>query len=682
MSQPKRTSSLWLLCLLALGVVYGDIGTSVLYAVHEIFFPKSNHGIPISRENVLGAMSLVLLALNTIICLKYIVFVLRADHHGEGGMFALLSKIHGKRLSIGRISVAPLLVGLLILASGLLIGDGAITPAISVMGAVEGLTVITPIFKPYVVPITIVILLGLFWFQARGTAGVGRVFGPVVLFWLLAIGSIGTLSILETPDVLLALWPGYAVEFLWQHDLYTNLKVLGAIMLVITGGEALYADLGHFGKKPIRVSWVLVYIALTLNYLGQGAYLLSGRAITEGNIFFSMVPFGEIGLVLMVPLATLAAIIASQALITGLFSLIAQANALGLFPRVFTLHTSSTERGQIYQPSVNWVLCIGCILLVVQFQSASNLAAAYGLAVATVMLITSLALIPIAITEWRWSAWKATLLFGGFALMEGTFLVANSLKFTHGGWVPVVIGVVMFVLMRTWQWGRTAVAQAFQTFRRKELEWLFAIKEQLGDLRQALAERLYFAADLVRGSQTVVEIDRGIVFLSSQSISSGKDPIPIVLHIFLKRYGALPRYVTIFHVAMDPERPWVPANERYEVKNFGYGTHMVTAHYGFMEVRDVNIRKDLGILHAQGQIELNAEQWDIEGGEEEILIDKNLPTLLRWRARLYHLLLRFSTPAYRHFGLDGDAGLSKSLIPIRFMKTGTAVVEMPEYEGR
>jgi KUP system potassium uptake protein len=404
-----------LLIVAACGVVYGDIGTSVLYTLREIFFGAHTYGqIPLTRDNVIGAVSLIFWSLLLLITLKYICFVLYADHHGEGGVFALLGLLNGAKYR-----GAGVVTGLLILAAGLLYGDGLITPAISILSAVEGLEYMTAWFQPYVMWIAAGLVLALFAVQSKGTAKVGLWFGWCIVLWLASLG--------------------------WAH----TLVVLGFVMLAVTGGEAMYADLGHFGRQPIQVGWLgLAAPCLLLNYGGQGAFLLGhlagGGTLPEKlHVFYgtcnAVVP-GLGPLFLMVSLATMATIIASQALISGAFSLTAQAIALGYGGRMEITHTSTAHEGQVYIRTLNWLLCAGCLVLIFAFQASSHLAAAYGLAVSGVMLSTSLAMMPLAVLRWRWSVLRASLLFGFFAGMEGLFLVANSLKFLAGGFVPLAIG--------------------------------------------------------------------------------------------------------------------------------------------------------------------------------------------------------------------------------------------------
>ena len=457
------------LALGAVGVVYGDIGTSPLYAVNEIFFGHG-HVAPLPG-GARGCISLVVWALIVVVALKYVLFVLRADNDGEGGVFALYGLLHRYKEKGLRY-----LLFALMLAAGLLFGDGVITPAISVLSAVEGLDVVTPMFEHAIVPITIVILTGLFSIRFRGTETVGRVFGPILIVWFLTIAGIGALQISRHPQILEALNPYWGALFLLRGGVRVSLLVLGSVMLTVTGGEALYADMGHFGKGPIRVGWFgLVFPALLLNYLGQGAFIASSAPVVGQNLFYSTVPRAFV--LPMVVLSTLATIIASQALISGAFSLASQGVGLGLFPRLRVVHTHHAHEGQIYVPFVNWSLCAGCILLVVTFGSSSALASAYGLAVSGVMVATSLAMVPLAWLTWRWSRLLATLLFGSFAACDGAFLLANSLKFLEGGFVPLTLGLALFVVMITWRWGRKATFAAYSSKHTMAMSELIARKK-------------------------------------------------------------------------------------------------------------------------------------------------------------------------------------------------------------
>ena len=429
----SRTRGFASLTIGALGVVFGDIGTSPLYAIDQIF--QGPAAVEASPENALGAISLAIWTITLVVAVKYALLVLRAQNDGEGGVFALYGLLHKYRFQGARILLWALMLG-----AGLLFGDGMITPAISVLSAVEGLEVATPAFAPYVAPLTIAILTGLFAIQFKGASGVGRLFGPLVFVWFVVIAGFGLTEILRTPEILAAFNPVYGLGFLGRSGPREAMLILGALMLVITGGEAMYADLGHFGARPIRVAWfTVVFPALLLNYLGQGAHLLSGAPIVGGKLFFSLVPAPL--LLPTVLLATVATVIASQALISGAFSLTWQAIGIGLAPRIDVQHTHHAHEGQIYIPATNWGLYAGCIALVIAFGSSTAIAAAYGLAVAGVMLITSIAMIMVARRYWRWSWLQTALVWGPLTFVNAAFLVASSMKFLEGGFVPLTVGV-------------------------------------------------------------------------------------------------------------------------------------------------------------------------------------------------------------------------------------------------
>ena len=447
-TQSGQSPRLAVTTLAALGVVYGDIGTSPLYAFRECF--HGMHGVAVDPRNLTGAASLIVWSLLLVVTVKYLFIVLKFDNRGEGGILALSALIRGAVKSLG--GKDPRKIMLLGLAGAALIyADGMLTPAISVLSAVEGLAVSAPMLSHWAVPLAVLILGGLFAIQQFGTGHVGKLFGPVVVTWFLTLGILGAASVVQNPQVLVALSPYEGVRFLcqeWRHAL----PLLAAVFLALTGGEALYADLGHFGTKPIRVGWFsLVLPALALNYLGQAA-LLTAYPSAIRNPFFLLAP--ESLRFPLTLLATAAAIVASQALISGAFSLTTQAIQLGCLPRFRVRYTSEHSIGQVYVPAVNWLLAASCILLVVEFQTSSALAGAYGIAIALTMAITSILLYSAARTEWRWSALKAGLMTGVFLTVDGAFLVANSLKIVHGGWVPLVVGGGIMSLMMIWMWGR------------------------------------------------------------------------------------------------------------------------------------------------------------------------------------------------------------------------------------
>jgi KUP system potassium uptake protein len=621
----------------ALGVVYGDIGTSPLYAVNEIFF---GHGhVTPTPGNVLGCISLVLWALTVVVALKYIVFVLRADNDGEGGVFALYGLLHKYK----RRGTALLLAGLM-LGAGLVFGDGVITPAISVLSAVEGLRVATPMFAGAVVPLTAAILTALFAIQYKGTAGVGRIFGPMLICWFVAIGALGAPQVAHHPEILYALNPVYGLRFLRGVGLRPSLLMLGALMLVVTGGEALYADMGHFGARPIRLGWfALVYPALVVNYLGQGAFLLGGAPVAGGKLFFNLAPRAL--LLPTVALATAATIIASQALISGAFSLASQGMALGLLPRLRIVHTHHAHAGQVYMPFVNWALYLGAILLVVVFRSSSALASAYGLAVSGEMVATSVAMLAVGRLYWKWSVPASVLLFGAFAAIDATFLTANSLKFLEGGFIPFTLGVLLFVVMVTWRWGRKATFAAYS------------------------AKYTMTMAELIRiHRRSEFFMERNALLMVPKPLRSEHDHTPALLQLLWDRYGVLPRNL-IFVEVVHRKVPYVH-DDRYLVTVFQRDPHhgsiiSVTLSFGFME--DPNVERILEELAGHREIDLPADvhKWIVHVSMENLLPSKAMSLAGRFRLRLFALLRHVSQPAHYYYGLGDAVQLSAEIMPVR-----------------
>src|SRR5258707_2095632 len=450
-----HAGSPWFLALTALGVVYGDIGTSPLYAF-QVALAGIGHPVPTAAD-VLGIVSLIFWALMAMVWLKYVVFVLRADNDGEGGILALLSLVASERVANGPRTQILVLLG--IVGAALLYGDGVITPAISVLSAMEGLKLVTPAFDKFILPFTLAILIGLFMMQRRGTASIGRLFGPVMVIWFVVIGLLGVINIWAAPEILKALSPDAAARFVLANPVVA-FAVMGGVFLALTGAEALYADMGHVGPTAIRRAWfVLVLPALLLNYFGQGALVLADPKAIDSP-FYKLAPTWA--LIPLVALAALATIIASQALISGVFSLTRQAMQLGLCPRVRIVPTSSEEAGQIYVPTANWLLMIGTLLIVVLFKSSENLAGAYGIAVSGTMLITTILLYRVAITRWKWPPAFAILIIVGFGAVDSIFLASNSLKIFEGGWFPITVGCAMVGLMLCWQRGSSLVRQRLQ----------------------------------------------------------------------------------------------------------------------------------------------------------------------------------------------------------------------------
>jgi KUP system potassium uptake protein len=683
-----RRGAFALLVVAACGVVYGDIGTSVLYTFREIFFgPHTSGHVPITHENVLGAVSLVFWALLLLVCVKYTFFVLYADHHGEGGTFAILGLLQGAKF-LG----AGILIGvMLILSAGLLFGEGLITPAISILSAVEGLEYMTDRFKPYIVWISAAILVALFSVQRIGTARVGLWFGYCTLIWFFCIGLIGAVQVWGHPQVLWALNPWYGFAFLQTIGFSNTLIVLGFVTLAVTGVEAMYADMGHFGRRPIQFGWLLVaFPCLLLQYFGQGAFLVGELHDGESlpammHLFyatFSDVFPGTAPLIFMVGLATVATIIASQALISGAFSLAAQAIALGYGGRMEITHTSIEHEGQIYIRTLNWLLCAGCLVLIFTFQSSSSLAAAYGLAVSAVMLNTSISMIAVATVKWSWSVWRAVLLFGFFACIEGTFLFANSLKFFQGGFVPLLIGGGLFVAMSNYHWGRIdLIASAYAEYANlRTMSWFLELKQRL----------IAHGGVLRDGLRTLMEAERTDVFMISRPVTQKTDGVPVILRAYLKRHGTVARNLLLLSL-QSHNLPTVQGEKQYEIIPLGANVWVIIAHYGFMQKPYVpGILLELSVHPAFRQLDLSLA--NIEIGEEELLVNPETPWFRKLWVWLFTLQLKVSVPAHRYFGLvwdhptemEGIIGiehLSKTIIPVRVGKSGSEVF-LPDRDSR
>lgn len=626
--------------LAALGVVYGDIGTSPLYAMNEIFFGHARHSV--GRQDVFGVISIVFWVITLIVTVKYVLIVLNADSDGEGGVFSLYSLVQNSNVNNG---FTRLLMTLFMIASGLLLGDGIITPAISVISAVEGLKVVTTALNSYIVPITIAILTGLFLIQSSGTHKIGKLFGPIIVIWFSSISILGLLQIISNPSIINAVNPLYAIQFFLRHDIRTIFIVLGSVMLVITGGEAMYADMGHFGKKPIRLSWfTLVYPALLLNYFGQGAFLLSGNEVLANNIFYSMVP--KILLIPMVILATCATIIASQALISGAFSLISQAVSLRLLPYMKIIHTHEDHHGQIYIPAINWLLYVGCVTLVLVFQSSSKLASIYGLAVSGDMVITSLAMIAVSYYVWKWKILKSLLIFIPFVLIDSFFLAANSLKLLEGGYIPLGISLIVLLVIQSWQWGRKHVADTYDSYRTGKVSDIIEMKKK----------------------GTYPEIPKSYIFMVPRK-KTINDTIPALMNIFIERYGALPKHIIFLTVILE-RRPYVRKDKRYEITNFGkVGKNCdtiasVAVRFGFMEDPNVeNVLQDLA-NHHEIQIDVDKHKWLIEVMHERIYKDE-VQGLSKIKSEVFKLLSRFAESADHFFKLGDNEPLAIEAIPVK-----------------
>ncbi len=618
MSDPAARR-LFPLTITALGVVYGDIGTSPLYAMRECFF--GSHSVPPTYANVLGVLSLIIYSLLLVISIKYVAIVMRADNQGEGGVLALTALVPGRagdaggasRLAVGR----PVLVALGIFGTALLYGDGMITPAISVLGAIEGLEVVTPLFQPYIVPVTVVILIGVFLIQKYGTHRVGGLFGPVMVIWFVTLAALGIGWIVRLPAVLGAFDPRHAIAFFVGNG-WTGFAVLGAVFLVVTGGEALYADMGHFGRRPIRIAWfVLVLPSLVLNYLGQGALLLLDSTVTHP--FFRLAP--SWGLLPLVVLSTAAAVIASQALISGSFSITRQAIQLGLAPRLEVEHTSAREMGQIYLPQINWALMFATLVIVIGFGSSSALAAAYGIAVTLTMVITVLLLYVVMTERWHWPKPTAMALMAVFLVIDLAFFGANALKILQGGWVTLAVALALFTLMTTWKTGRRLLAERL-TARALSLDDFMATVAAVRPLR-------------VPGTA---------VFMTAQP--SGTPPA--LAHNV--RFNKVLHERVIVLTVSTAQQPHVPPDERVTLEPLGHDIYNVRVQYGFMEDPDVPealVRaRELGLV-------MDPEDLTYFLGRETIIVTRRKGMAV-WREKLFVVMARNAVRATAFFRLPPE----------------------------
>jgi KUP system potassium uptake protein len=607
-------SSLPALTLGAIGVVYGDIGTSVLYAVKEVF--NSGH-VELTPDNVYGILSIFVWTLTVIVSLKYVTLVLRADNNGEGGLVAMLALASQSVKDRPRLRSAMLLVG--IFGTCLFYGDGVITPAISVLSAVEGLEVVSPAFRRAVIPLTLVILFGLFVVQRHGTAGIGRFFGPVTLVWFVAIAALAVPHVTAHPEILWALSPHHALRFVWQHP-GTTFVILGAVVLCVTGGEALYADMGHFGKRPIRIAWFsIVMPALVLNYFGQGALLLADPAAVK-NPFFNMAP--DWLQLPLVGLATAATVIASQALISGAFSVTKQVIQLGYLPRLEIRHTSIRDTGQIYIPFVNWGLFVAIVLAVALFRSSSNLAAAYGIAVTLDMLITTVLTFFVIRYRWHYPWVLCVAATGFFFVVDLAFFSSNLLKLVDGGWFPLVIGGAIFLLMTTWKQGRHLLNES--------------LKAQSVELRGFLDS--VFLAPPPRAEGTAV-------FLTAQP-----GVVPNALLHNLKHNKVLHRN-NVFVTVRNHEVPWVGLDRRLEIESLGHGAWQVIVHYGFKN--DPDLPKALEQLEGRGvDLDPLTTSYFLS---RDIVIPTIGPGMAQWREKLFANMHRNASGAAEFLNLPNNA---------------------------
>ena len=598
-----RDTQLLPLTLAAIGVVYGDIGTSPLYAMRECF--GGSHALAPTHDNVLGVLSLIFWALIIVISVKYVTFVMRADNRGEGGILALLAlTTHNFK---GTARQRAWLIGLGIFGASLFYGDGVITPAISVLSAVEGLHIATPMLDDYVIPITLVILLALFLIQARGTAQVGAYFGPIMVLWFATLALLGLINLAQEPQVLTALNPGYALRF-FAINQWSGFLVLGAVFLAMTGGEALYADMGHFGKQPIRLAWfALVLPAILLTYLGQGALLLRDPAAVV-NPFYLLAP--SWALYPMVILATLATVIASQAVISGVFSLTRQAAQLGYCPRIAIRHTSDQAIGQIYVPAANWALLLAVIGLVLGFETSSNLAAAYGIAVAITMVITTILVLVLARQVWCWNGFKLGLGIVFFLLVDLAFFSANALKIGHGGWITLLIAGGIFTLMITWKDGRKLLNQR---------------------LRENAMPLNVFLQSLTHGS--TLRVPGTAVFLTSNP-----DGVPNALLHNMKHNKVVHERLVLLTVTPE-EIPRLEDQERVSVHDLGHNAWRIVVRYGFTENPD--LPRALALCEQYG---LSFEMMDTTFFlGRATLIPTTRAGMALWREKLFASLFRNAT---------------------------------------
>ena len=601
------------LSLLALGIVYGDIGTSPLYAMRECFY--GSHPVALTQANVFGILSLIFWSLVLVVMVKYHIYVLRFDNRGEGGILALMGLVGMDKTRTAAVRSTLIVLG--VFGAALLYGDGMITPAISVLSAVEGLEIATPFFKPYVIPLTIVVLIVLFFFQRRGTAGVGSVFGPIMLVWFSTLALMGIRGILWQPSVLLAINPMHAVRFFMANGMHGFL-VLGAVFLVTTGGEALYADLGHFGEKPIQVDWFnIVGPSLVLHYFGQGALLIRQPSAAH-NPFYLLAP--KWALYPLVIMATMATVIASQAIISGVFSLTRQAIQLGYLPRMQIVHTSQAEIGQVYMPTVNWTLMFCTIALVIGFRSSTNLAGAYGVAVSTTMIITTILAYVVARDRLHWSVLLAGSITAGFLFGDLAFLGANLFKIADGGWFPLLIAAVVFTIMTTWRQGRKILNSR---------------------LREGALSPEVFVTSL--RNHAPVRVPGTAVFMHRS-----RDVIPSALLHSLKHYKALHKQVILLTV-LSEEVSHLRDDERLQLEDLGEGIYRVTCRYGYMEEPDIPAL--LERVSREWHMSIPPMDTTYFLGRETLIVTARKSGMATWREKLFASMTRNAESAARFFRL-------------------------------
>lgn len=642
----QHSSNLFILALSALGVVYGDIGTSPLYALKECFYGP--HALDVSTNNILGVLSLFFWSLTMVVSVKYLTFVMRADNHGEGGIFALLALIQGTDNISKRTRGLAALSALF--GASLLYGDGIITPAISVLSAVEGLEVATEAAKNITIPLTCFILFVFFMMQKKGTESVGKIFGPVMITWFSTLSILGIFQITKNFQILQAINPYYAFNFFMENSFH-GFVILGSVVLCITGGEALYADMGHFGRKPIQVSWFFfVFPALLLNYFGQGAALLRNSALAS-NPFYGLVPSSFI--IPMVILSTSATIIASQALVSGAYSLTRQAIQLGFFPRLNIVHTSEQTEGQIYIPTINKALMIGCLAIVLTFKSSSNLAAAYGIAVTANMILTSVVFYFVITKVWKWNTLKSIFLVSFFLAFDTLYFSSNLLKLKDGGWFPLLLAFIILNIMLTWRDGRTILAKRMREIKPpvyKAEDGSIYLKQVAG------TSQLFDNAQHLNTSWLPMEILSGEIINNQKRVSGAAvfmsvslTSVPPVLIHHLKHNKVLHENV-LFLSIKSLDMPYAEKNKRIELSNLGNGFFRILAYYGFMETPNV---PDI-IKKAQEQ-GLNIDIKDITYylGRESLLIS-NKPEMMEWKKSLFTFMSKNALPATSYFSIPPD----------------------------
>jgi KUP system potassium uptake protein len=609
------TSTPAFLAITALGVIYGDIGTSPLYTIKECFSGK--HGVAPTPENILGILSMIFWSLLLVVGLKYVVFIMQADNKGEGGIFSLLAMLQGKLKDDTK--WWTFLTILAAFGAALLYGDGVITPAISVLSAIEGLNMATDAAAHYIVPLTCLVLIILFSLQRHGTAIIGRVFGPIMVVWFLILGGLGVQAILVHPLILTALNPWYAANFFAFNHVH-GIVVLGSVVLCITGGEALYADMGHFGRRPIRLTWYgIVLPGLVLNYYGQGALLLQQPDLISVNPFYALAPKSL--LYPLVALATFATIIASQAMISGVYSLTQQAIQLGFIPRMHIIHTSEQTRGQIYMPTINWMLMIACLTLVLAFRESTGLAGAYGIAVTATMAITSFMYFEVTHFKWKWPLWQSSTLLTLFLFLDCAFLGANLLKIVDGGWITICIATCILIAMITWRDGRALLAKHYSLMR---IPADIFLKDIAGYNPQRIAGTAVF-------------------------MSISPDGIPHTLLHHFKHNEALHERVLLLSV-LSAETPTVDPEERVSVEELGLGFYRIKARYGFMETPDIH--KILNRVSTKG-LPIDIYSTSFYLGRETISATGTAP-MAQWRKMLFIFLSRNAWNATTFFNLPPD----------------------------